>query len=450
MKKHATPALCLVLLTILTACAHQATQPLRTYNIENKAVRQYLSYGRYETFGSTSYFDTHSDTLTTELCFGMDTPQPVTISWKGEPSRYLVTLTDDTKHAVVFSQRECSDTTYDFVNLIPGHNYSYTVSNASEQVAADRFRTLGQVRMVTIADTWNYRDLGGWKGLAGHPIRYEWIYRGGSLNGVWHGGRPTTSNTGDPERYVLSEEARQQILDLGIKAELDLRGVSNEGAWGNQDGLHSRAMTDAEGKAVGHLLFDDSFAFTHIMTDLGLYDPLKRYSVVQDVAYIIDQVVNHHRPIAFHCKSGADRTGAVGMLLNALLGVHPGDIARDYELTTLSHEKKILEGASALQVRKASDGVHGSYGFFGRGFTTLSESMGSDPSDSSDYQSKAYYYLNQYFSAEGIAINASDLDRFIQFMLNLSDKEYAPYKHAWAKEYGSSRTLQDIYNKVQK
>ncbi|MBP3685947.1 MAG: tyrosine-protein phosphatase, partial [Clostridia bacterium] len=42
-------------------------------------------------------------------------------------------------------------------------------------------------------------------------------------------------------------------------------------------------------------------------------------------------------PIYLHCTYGADRTGTVCFLLEALLGVEKDDLIRDYELTALAH-----------------------------------------------------------------------------------------------------------------
>ena len=40
-------------------------------------------------------------------------------------------------------------------------------------------------------------------------------------------------------------------------------------------------------------------------------------------------------PIVFHCRGGADRTGTIGMILNALLGVSEEDLWKDYQVTAM-------------------------------------------------------------------------------------------------------------------
>lgn len=43
--------------------------------------------------------------------------------------------------------------------------------------------------------------------------------------------------------------------------------------------------------------------------------------------------VSHDKPVYFHCGIGADRTGTIAIMLEALLGVSQSDIDKDYELT---------------------------------------------------------------------------------------------------------------------
>ena len=43
--------------------------------------------------------------------------------------------------------------------------------------------------------------------------------------------------------------------------------------------------------------------------------------------------------IFFHCFGGADRTGTVAFLVEALLGVSESDMSKDYELTTYSSSR---------------------------------------------------------------------------------------------------------------
>lgn len=403
-------------------------------DLSNDALKAYMSYGKYDEFGSTSYFGTHSGTLTAGLCTDQDRPAGLDIRWAGdENGTYTVTLSDETKGTDVYTARTVTGNTTSFYNMIPGHRYTYEVKDGARTVRSGSFRTTGQVRMVRIDDSWNWRDLGGWESTLGGTVQYEWLYRGGSLNGTWHGGAQTVNTIAIASNYTFSEAGRQQVSDLGILSELDLRGRTGDGQdWSKEAGMHSRSILEP------HIPIAKA-DYKQLMTDQGLQQPLSEYSVVQDVAWLIDQVVNKSHPVAFHCKSGADRTGAVGMIVLALLGVDPGDIARDYELTTLSHEKLILNGASAFQTRRADQT---GYAFFKNGFTTNTEIRVNNKNYTLSTQEQAYYYLNQQFASSGVAISSADLDSFIKKMLG----GLSGYSHPeWATAH--SYLLSEIYNK---
>lgn len=414
-----------------------------TINIENAAVQEYMKLNgtgrgyaqgfamQSENISFSSFGSTYASILTKDLCMDQDRPVGLDLTWKGSAdATYTVTLTDKTKGSDVYADRSVTGNTYSITNLVPGHAYAYVIKSGGATVRSGEFNTTGQVRMVTIDDTWNCRDLGGWTGLDGHKVKYEWIYRTGSLNGTWKTGVTADINSvAEPSNYTFSANGLQQVRDLGILSELDLRGKTGDGqAWSQESGLHSRSLQ------VTHLPIAAA-DYKQIMTDQGLQKPLElnnpiTYSVVQDVAWIIDQVVNKNHPVVFHCKSGADRTGAVGMMVLTLLGVDLADVMHDYELTTMSREKLMVDGTSAFQTRRADKT---SYAFFANGFTTLTNGANA--------QEKAYYYLNQYFKESGVAISASDLDAFIQKMLGLSS-----YTHpSFAEETGNS--LESIYNK---
>ena len=200
---------------------------------------------------------------------------------------------------------------------------------------------------------------------------------------------------GDPAHYTLRDESVRALRFVGIDADLDLRGLTGEGLWGNQCMTHSRSLglTKIPGADYGQ-----------IMTDIALHRPFEDPAVVRDVAWII-QELKQGRHVAFHCRSGADRTGAVAMILEALLGMRGGDIALDYELTSLSSE-------GSGQTRSARNVLSSGYGFYGRGFTTLEV---DEPDPDRRLQKQAYAYLHTAFPE--YAISTADLDWFIDFML---------------------------------
>lgn len=419
--------------------AMAVSRPVPDFDIENDATKEYLNKGPYSKWGARSYF--HNGDLgliMTDLAgkvVDQDYSKNYPVSWSGNSSStYRVTLRDNTRKADIFTDRAVTGTSYEIINMTPGHSYAYTVKDeAGEVMTSGGVNATGRVRFVSIDDSWNYRDLGGWEGLDGRKIVYELIYRGGSLNGAWKNGTSQASyvDIGNINNYnMLSAKSQQQITDLRIAGELDLRAIPSEQS-GETD-THAYSLNQPNTGI-------DGWIFKRIMTNNAQTNPTTYYAVVQDVAWIIDQVVNHNNPVAFHCKSGADRTGCVGFTILALLGVSEGNIALEYELTNFSHENKALTGSSKIRGKYTSQNTGG---FYGNGFTKFTNQNGIALEN---WQERAYYYLNQHFASQGVAISSTDLDRFIEKMLGMSAGSYS--HPSWATANGNS--LESIYEKVQ-
>lgn len=408
-----------------------APSEIAEVDIENDAVKAFRGYGIYNAFGETSHFTNYNSALTKYV--DQDNPQSYSITWSGGSSvSYTISFSDVTSGRV-FSDRTVKGTKYDLINLVPGHEYTYTVKSGSQIVKKGSVRATGKIRMVTISDSWNCRDLGGWTGLGNHEIKYEWLYRTGSLNGVCSikPGRVinkySAARVGNPDNYSFSAESKQQLMDMGIMAELDLRYTSNEKT--DTDRIHAYSLDQDMTGIPGWMFF-------RIPTSDAVANPLSNPGVVRDVAWIVDQVLNKKNPVAFHCKSGADRTGTVALIIEALLGVDPGAIAFEYELTNFSHEQSIVIATSELRDRRA-DGKADNKELYNFQKTLFVDSSTKLPG--TNWQEKAYYYLNQTFASSGKAISSTDLDNFIKFMLDLDSYEHP----SWATT--NSNSLESIY-----
>ena len=55
------------------------------------------------------------------------------------------------------------------------------------------------------------------------------------------------------------------------------------------------------------------------------------------------------RSVFFHCAGGADRTGSLAFLIEALLGVSESDLSKDYELTTFGRVNTRLRNYRATE-----------------------------------------------------------------------------------------------------
>ena len=147
----------------------------------------------------------------------------------------------------------------------------------------------------------NVRDLGGWS-CDGGTIKYGMLIRGGDTNPA--------------DKHLMVDE-------IGIRTEVRLFEKSAQG--------------------LDHSVWDIDMIVnptnTVIASDVG---DKQMWRVLLEG--IFDSVI-HNRPVYFHCGQGADRTGNMAIMLEAILGVSESDIAKDYELTSFS---KALRKRTAL------------------------------------------------------------------------------------------------------
>ena len=137
----------------------------------------------------------------------------------------------------------------------------------------------------------NMRDLGGWP-CDGGKVRYGLLFR-----------------CGQPTIY-----ARSVLVDqLHIQRELDLQG---------QDLTRT---TSAMGDDIDYCRPPQYQWYT--IADKAIWKEI--------LTFLFDGA-RYGRPTIFHCSAGADRTGTVACIVEALLGVSQSNIDKDYELTSFS------------------------------------------------------------------------------------------------------------------
>lgn len=166
-----------------------------------------------------------------------------------------------------------------FYNEIPNAETPFATTNK-----AGTLNPLDQVRWIK-SQTANMRDLGGWA-CDGGTVRYGLLYRSGELN---------------------SQDESLLIEELGIRTECDLTA----------DGVPA---FPGKMRFIGHT----SYAM---------------YSLANTEAWRVNlrgifEAVRYGDPVVFHCSMGADRTGTLACILEALLGVSQSDLDKDYELTS--------------------------------------------------------------------------------------------------------------------
>ena len=106
---------------------------------------------------------------------------------------------------------------------------------------------------------------------------------------------------------------------LGIKANLDLRTAA--------EALDITASPLGEG--IDYARFEEANAY--------YYDKFWNSDVyVRALQWLIDEL-RLGKPVFFNCIYGADRTGTLAFILEALLGVGENQLSIDYELTSFSY-----------------------------------------------------------------------------------------------------------------
>ncbi|MBO5953442.1 MAG: tyrosine-protein phosphatase [Oscillospiraceae bacterium] len=174
-------------------------------------------------------------------------------------------------------------------NDIPNQFTEFVNRNGGAVSRVGTLKPTGFLRQIKCA-TSNVRDLGGWA-CDGGTVKYGKLFRGGEFN-----------------------EADLDIFlnQLGIRHELNLRGTSEA----------------AEAPAIlrNYVRYTCPELFVW-------YTIQNRDEAWRDIIRCIFDCAAHNDPVFFHCSAGADRTGTVACIIEAILGMSQSDIDKDYELT---------------------------------------------------------------------------------------------------------------------
>lgn len=173
-----------------------------------------------------------------------------------------------------------------YYNDVPNTDTPFSTVNK-----AGTLKPLDQLRWLNTS-TENVRDLGGWS-CDGGTVKYGMLFRGGEPN--------------------VSDKSLM-VDQIGIKHELQLRGTSEE--------------------PQPYSLWGIEFSHTTNYVWLSVAESTK--PTWKEIFRCVFDTVNYNIPLYFHCAAGADRTGTVAVMLEALLGMSQSDIDKDYELTCFS------------------------------------------------------------------------------------------------------------------
>ena len=215
----------------------------------------------------------------------------------------------DFSHAVVVKANG-NATEIGLNNLFKGTKYYVRVTAAienGESLFAESSFTTTAVgpRVMTIDGICNVRDLGGYLTESGKTTVQGRLYRGGSLTPYY-----------DFPGVELTEEGKIYMSEtLGIKLDMDFRDLAQN------NNLTESAIPDA------HLEYFTIDGYSSAFSAAYKENYRRIFSALAD---------ERNYPVYMHCTGGADRTGTVAFLLNALLGVPEAELIHDYEFTSFS------------------------------------------------------------------------------------------------------------------
>ena len=283
-------------------------------------------------------------------------PKPIVLEWTagGDQARVSLRRLPDGK---VFLRTTVPSNRIEVDSLEIGREWEVTVSSGSDK-AVSRFRTEDlPPRLVRIEGVPNVRDIGGRRGLGGRRLKQGLVYRSAGLNDnapveyysndeimEFHrqGTLAQMGRTGKaleeklcrgkpleacPEmnrlikrqkfaagaRRLTESERRRVLCRYGFRTDIDLRrDWECFGMTGSPLGEEVRWLN------VPYVCYAETFDSENRESNRRVFG-----------AFLKEE----NYPIVFHCIGGADRTGTVAMLLEALLGVTEDEIWSDYLAT---------------------------------------------------------------------------------------------------------------------
>lgn len=247
-------------------------------------------------------------------------PTPLRFAWipdekiKNRNINYELLLSLDADFRTCKKYHCGVNTSVNIDNLLIGQKYFWRIKASDPQnieLKKEVFSKIRSFRTSDVAPRWlnvpgltNVRDIGGWKTASGKTIRQNMIFRGCEF-----------------DHHLHLEDSGKKILldDLNIKTDLDLRG---KGEWKNALNYYSPL-----GKKRVQWVNIPLSSYEKIFTD-------SQKKLYRQIFQILADEKSY--PLYVHCWGGADRTGTLILVLNAILGVSDSDLCADYELTSLS------------------------------------------------------------------------------------------------------------------
>ena len=393
-------------LSLLTAQVFAQQQSIPEYCLENEAVHAYLTTVQYDPNDYTTsrimeFCDPYPWDWANAGGYRKDQPLPVPIKLNAAldtTSVLYVSETADFSDAETKIMNIAKDVdSINVWNLIPGRTYNwkleYPKDDSSIAVAASgQFKTTGTLRQLKVDNIFNVRDMGGWEGLKGYPLKYGKIIRGSRLN--------VNSST----TKIITSAGIKELLWAGMRAELDMRDESNA-PMPSGESRHSYLGKD-------YPIYNVNQGYRSRIATFA-DGPQSIQGIKQLIAWL-----KQDKPVYLHCSVGADRTGTVAYLVGALCGMSEDALCKEFELTSFSgdrieNERDRPNPERLVRQRNYTGRLDPNDDNESYKFAKMVDKIKTFPGET--LQEKVYYHLKTGVS--GTYVPESDLKFLINYMI---------------------------------
>ena len=184
----------------------------------------------------------------------------------------------------------------------------------------------------------NFRDLGGYPGQDGRPLRWRRLFRSDHLGG-------------------LTDADREAMRTFGITRAFDFRGEQERAATPYAlEGLRQHALSIEPTVAQNMTALIEAGEPLTAQRVTELMEELYRRLVDVEAdryAEWFGHLLEDDSPLVFHCTAGKDRTGVAAALLLLALGVSREVVEHDYLFTNHVYRRPHTAGSSGLLPEEA-------------------------------------------------------------------------------------------------
>lgn len=202
---------------------------------------------------------------------------------------------------------------YELTNLLRNTKYYWKIITNDSALTSETysFVTSDTARFISAGKVYNVRDFGGYMTRSGKRIKQGLVFRGQEIviNDYYVNSDHHIAN--------LTEEVSNIFLnDLGIKKDVDLRNPEEREA--------------IKGSPLGNTV-----EYCPVPEYCPAYEHAPKHPDKLETVFKAFLEVDT-KPVYFHCRGGADRTGTIGFILGGLLGMSYTDLLLEYEFTSFS------------------------------------------------------------------------------------------------------------------